>query len=134
MQSIVDWNVVMRRMTIQHDRHCTCNITLGHIQCWFVALGIQHAKCMRHTVNCGPSGSIQFFHIISLTTWFLNKAKHTKCVFCFSLQLWSETFLILRRTEWDMNKKVYWSSHKYPLFLSNFNETWTFRILKYQIS
>ena len=52
-----------------------------------------------------------------------------KRVFWFSLQLLSETFLILRRTEWDMNKKVYWSSHKYLLFLSNFNKTWIFRIL-----
>jgi len=40
-----------------------------------------------------------------------------------SLQLFSQTFLILRRNEKDMNKKVYWSSHKYVLFLSTFDET-----------
>jgi hypothetical protein len=35
-----------------------------------------------------------------------------------------ETFLILRRTERDMIKKTYFGLHeKYPLFLSDFNET-----------
>jgi len=127
--------------SIQHDRQCTYNITLGHIQCGFVALGIQQAKCMRHIVICGPSGSTLFFHIISLTTQFFKNKNllDIKCMFWFSLQLLSETFLIIRRTERDINTKVYWSLHKYPLFLSNFNETWIFRIciwkiLKYQIS
>jgi hypothetical protein len=45
-------------------------------------------------------------------------------VFWFSLQLLSETFLILGRNERDMIKK-YISFHvKYPPFLSDFNETW----------
>ena len=33
----------------------------------------------------------------------------------FSLQLLFETFLILRRTERDMMKPVYWSSCKVPV-------------------
>ena len=46
-----------------------------------------------------------------------------KCVFWFSLQLLSETFLILRRIQRD-TIKMYMGLHvKYPLFLSNFNET-----------
>ena len=49
------------------------------------------------------------------------------CVFWFSLQLLSETFLILRRTERDMIKNEYLSSSKVPLlFLSDFDETWNF--------
>ena len=36
----------------------------------------------------------------------------TKCALWFSLQVFSETFLVLRRTERDMIKNVYWSSCK----------------------
>ena len=61
------------------------------------------------------------------------------CVFRVSLQLLSDTFFILRIIERDMIKNVYWLHVKYPLFLSDFNETWIFstvflKILKCQIS
>jgi hypothetical protein len=42
-------------------------------------------------------------------------------MFWFSLQLLSETFLIVRRTEGDMIKHVYWSSTSYSCQV--FNET-----------
>ena len=35
-----------------------------------------------------------------------------KCVFAFSIQLSSETFLILRKNERNMIKNIYWSSRK----------------------
>ena len=43
-----------------------------------------------------------------------------KCVFRFSLQLLSETFLILRRNERDMIKNVYGSSRKVRIILVRF--------------
>jgi len=47
-------------------------------------------------------------------------------VFRFSLQLLSETFLILRRIKRYMIK-IYIGLHvKYPLFFSDFNEIWFF--------
>jgi hypothetical protein len=49
-----------------------------------------------------------------------------KCVFWFSLQLLSETFLILERTERDMNKNVHWSSFKVTVILVRLYETWIF--------
>jgi len=45
------------------------------------------------------------------------KLLNTKCVFWFSLQLLSETFLILRRKEQDMPKSVHWSPCKVPITL-----------------
>jgi hypothetical protein len=41
-----------------------------------------------------------------------------KCMFWFSLQPLSKTFLILRRNERDMIKKMYIGHVQYPLFLS----------------
>ena len=75
---------------------------------------------------CGLSGCTIFFHIISQSTWFSGKKLLTWNVFWFSLQLLSETFLILRETERDMIENVYRSSCKLPFILSDFNETWTF--------
>ena len=61
-------------------------------------------------------------------TIFGKKSLNTKCVFWFPLQLLSEAFLILRRTERDMIKMYIGLHVKYPLFLSDFNEIWIFSI------
>ena len=51
-----------------------------------------------------------------------------KCVFWFSLQLLSETLLVLRRIQGDIIINVLRRHVKYPLFLSYLNETWIFSI------
>jgi hypothetical protein len=60
-------------------------------------------------------------------------------VFLFSVQLLSESILILTRIERAMIKIVYWSSCKVPVILSDFKETSIFltdfrKIFKNQIS
>ena len=78
----------------------------------------KHGIRMRHIVICGlPRSTIFFSHYLINGTIFEKKSLNTKCVFWFSLQLLSETFLILRRTERDMIKNVYRSSCKIPVIL-----------------
>jgi hypothetical protein len=73
-----------------------------------------------------------FPHYLIHSMLFGKHLFNTECVFWFSLQILSKIFLILR---W-----MYTGLHvKCPLFLSHFNQTWTFltdfqKILKYEIS
>jgi hypothetical protein len=106
-------------------------ISITYSECVFVALVIQHAKRMCHSAICGLSGSTIFFHTISE-----KKVLNIKCVFCFPLQILSETFLILRRIERDITINVFGLHVKHPLFLSDFNESRMFptdfrKIFKY---
>jgi len=84
----------------------------------------------------------QYFSTFSHTRHDFLKKKSLwdiKWVFWYFLQILSETFPILQRSEWDMTTYVHCSSCKVPLFLSDFNATWVFltvlrKIPKCQIS
>jgi hypothetical protein len=90
------------------------NITYS--ECVFVDLGIQHEMRMIHIVICILSGSTEFFHIISQKARISKKIIENKMCFDFLYNL-SETFLILRWTEWDMIKNVCWVSCKVTVIL-----------------
>jgi hypothetical protein len=95
--------------------HC-CSakaMTTTNSECVCLALVIQHAMRMRHTVICGLSVSIIFLHIISQTTRFSKTVIE---------QLLSETFFLLR-TERDDKKRSGGIQVKCLLFLSDFNRT-----------
>jgi hypothetical protein len=107
-------------------------VSVQYYECVSVAFVIQHAERMR----LGISSSVLCLALPYCSTLshklhdFRKKKKwlNIKCVFWSTLQLLPETFLVLRRIQWDIMIKVYRSSCKigYPLVLSNFNETWIF--------
>ena len=101
-------------------------ISIIYSKCVSLALVIQHAMLMRHTVICDLPGSANFFPLYLINgTIFGKKLSNIKCVFWFPLQILSETFLIPRKIERDTIKTAYWYSHKVPLipvrYECNFN-------------
>ena len=64
-----------------------------HSECLFVALGIQHATCIRHIVICGLTGSTKLLHVISQTAQFSKNVTENKlclgCLYDFRLRRFS---------------------------------------------
>jgi len=87
----------------------------------FVVLVIQHATRMLHIVICDLSGPKLFFTFLKDAIFDKKNLLNLKRVFRVSVQLFSETFLFIKRTERDM--MYYIGIHvKYPLFLSDIKE------------
>ena len=91
------------------------------------------AQCLNHTAHAPychlwPDQLYGVFpHYLVNDTIVQKRFLNTKCVFWFALQFLSETFLILRRKERDVIKMCVGLHVKYPLFLSDFNETLRYR-------
>jgi hypothetical protein len=94
-------------------------LSITNFECLPVALGIQHAKRMRRivlsTVSCP---AVPYFSTLSHKRHDYQKKKlwDIKSLFSFSLQLLSETFLILRQTDRDIIINIHRSSHKQDTF------------------
>jgi hypothetical protein len=108
----------------KHDWQCTDNVTLRRVHPTTAAVEKQwvlhnlsvcicnhrYPGCNTHAPYChlwsGPLYNFFFFsHYLISGTVFGKRLLNTKSVFWFSLQLLSETFLILWRNERDMIKK-----------------------------
>ena len=85
--------------------------------------GLRYPACTAHVPNCHllpvPLYNI-FPHYLTNGTILGQKLLNIKCVFWFSVQLLSETFLILRRIQWDIIN-LYWSSRKVPVTVVRFD-------------
>ena len=80
--------------------HCYSEkaIINSHPESVFVAIGIQHAMPMRHSVICGLRGSIIFSTLFHKRRDFRKKFLHIKRgLLCFATFL--NTFLIPRRVQ-----------------------------------
>jgi hypothetical protein len=80
-------------------------------------------------VICGLPGCVILFSNYHVNDAIIGKKKiieNEMCVLSF-YTTFSEAYLILRRSERDTIKNLYWSKRvNYPLFLSYFNETRVF--------
>jgi hypothetical protein len=90
------------------------SISITYFECVSVALVIQHAKRMRRIIMW----PVRFYHIfphyLLNGTIFGETLLNIKHVLWFSLQLLSETFLILRRFQRHIITNVHSSSCKVP--------------------
>ena len=91
-----------------------------------VALVIQHAKRMRCVIlSSMPCPAVQYFSTLSHKRHDFRGGggggnEHKKRVFFLSLQILSETFLILKRIQRDTITNVRGSSCKIPVILVRF--------------
>ena len=102
----------------KRGRQCMCNVTLRRVHAAIVAVekqwvlhnlsvcicSLRHSACNVHAPYCHlwPAPLyIIFPHYLIDSTVIKKMLLNTKCVFWFSLQLPSKTFLILRRNEQD---------------------------------
>jgi len=80
-----------------------------------VFFSLRYPACKAHAPYChlwpAPLYSVFLHYLINGTIFEKKKLPNTKCVFRLYLQLLSGAFLILRRNERDMIKKMYIGLH-----------------------
>jgi hypothetical protein len=97
------------------------SISITYTACVLEAVVIEPAMRIPDIVVCDLPGCTIFFRIISQMKRFLKKrVLNMKCVLRFSLELFFETFLILRRTDRHMIERMYRSSLKVPVLSVRF--------------
>ena len=105
------------------EKQCVLHIVKAWCVCVCVCVcSLTYRACNAHAPYCQVvCPALQYFFTSSKKTErFSNIYIYMKCVFCFSLQLLSVTFLILKGTERDIIKNVYRSAYKVSAILVRF--------------
>ena len=110
------------RNIVTRSRNYSCSgkpISITYSETVFVALHIQHAKPMRPFIYCL---ALKYLSTLSHKRHDYRKKKllNTKCVFWFSIQLWSEAFLCLGIIQRDVYHNVQRSSCKVLVIFDRF--------------
>ena len=108
---------------VKRDGQCTCNVTLrcgrllyGKSNEYYTAIvcicSLRYPACnARAPYRLWPAPLYKNFpHYLIKDMIFQKEAIEYKIVFIVSLQILSDTFLILKRTERDMIENIFWSS------------------------
>jgi len=106
---------VYRNMKARSRNNCCCGKQINITNSEFVSVASVIQPCSTHASYYMVDWFVRLHRIflqylINGTTFekrLLNI--HVRCVFRVSIQLLSETFPVLRRTEWDIINNVYWS-------------------------
>ena len=112
-------------------KHCCSGkaVSITYSECMFEALGIQHAMCMCHIAICCLY-SILSHYLTNGTTVNKKKSYCPHNVVVTSSTTLSATLIILRCTEGDKIKNIYWSSCEVPIIQARFFSTYFKKILK----
>ena len=134
-------------MYARSRNHCSHEeaINITYYECLSQSLITQHAKRMYYIILSSVAcPALQHFSTFSHKRHDFRGGKkellYQKCVFWFSLQLLSETFLNRKLIQRDIYQKTYIGVYvNYRLFFSDFNETRIFctnfrKILRHQMS
>jgi hypothetical protein len=126
-------SISVSKEVINKVRHCTCKcnievrsgnhycrgkaVGITYSKCESLALVIQHAMRMRLIILLSAAGvALHYFFLIISKHYGFRKMNIEHKMVWFSLQRFSDTFLILRGNE-RFGKCVYWSSCEVPVDL-----------------
>ena len=110
-----------RNIEARSRNHC-CRGKAGiitHSVCVCVFVCVCAALVSQHAERVGRI-MLSFYYLINGMTFGKKFKEHKVCVFSFSLQILSQTFLILRKRERDIIINVHESSCKVPVILVRF--------------
>ena len=124
-QSMYVLNIILSRVRVTIVAvEKAINAPITYCKCASVAWGMQHEKCLRCVMSSLACLAVPYFSTLSRKRHdFLKKViQHKMCVLIFSTTL-SETFLILKKNEWDVMVNMHRSSYSCQI-LMKFEFSW----------